>query len=589
MPTRAGRRAGSTRQAVAIVAAVGALVSVAGCGGAARHLTQIHLETVTQPGHAAAPDAARILLAGASRVVLAATEDGVTVLAAEDSGRLRWRREVARGHAKPAAASATQLWLPQDLDAAGGRQALLGVDVASGGVRWRVPLPGRAAVVLALAPYVAVQSEAQVLLIHATTGTVDARWRLPGARLIGAGGGSWLWLHRAVPGAGTLFGLDITRVRCAKPGCEPTPQWQRAFANVPQQTGSTLCGVPLPRLRSCVDGRTGKRLWLDYAALLPVMEAGPAGLIANGHDGWGDPFIAAVKPGDLSLRWQRRFGDTASRVSQNPDAITAWTAAGLSVARAVDGRALTQFPIPPKLVRDAAATTTALTWLIGRGHSLSIGHDRIGLGPVQAPRQPTATPPWLRPGVVLHYVEVRFERRDPRTGGLIGAQPPRQVQVRIAKLAKDITLQISADGQQTRVLTVPREAPSELVALLPTHATAARSATRAATRTRTQGSPIHLGLRALNSAQRGGHISLQASDPGAVFAGFSLHRVGYVGRGKNHPTPRDLRAIRLRSVAGSSAGAHHYLIAPWGKLPLVLRIDGPRRLLLLTAVVSNTP
>ena len=598
MRTRAGPDTGRLAKLVGparhlvVVAFVAALLSAVGCGGAAQHLTQMHIETATQPGQAAKPSAARILLAGASRLVLATTEDGVTVLAANGTGRLQWRRDVARGHTKPAAASATQLWLPQDIDAAGGPQALLGLDVASGVVRWRVPLRGRATGVFALPPYVAVQSEptgqseAEVLLIHATTGTVDARWRVPGARLIGAGGGSWLWLHRAAPGAGTLFGIDITRVRCAKPGCVPAPQWQRAFASVPQQTDTTLCGVPLPRLRSCVDGRTGKRLWLDYAALLPLMEAGPAGLIASGHDGWGVPFIAALTPRDLSLRWRRRYGATASRITQQATTITAWTAAGLNVARSADGRALTQLPVPPQQVRDVAATTTALTWLFGRGHSLSIGHDRIGVGPTQAPRQPTATPPWLRPGVVLHYVEVRFERRDPQTGGLIGAQPPRQVQVRIVTLAKEISLEISADGQQTRALTVPRDAPSELIALLPKQ-TAAPGLP--ATRKATKGSPIHLGLRALNAAQQGGHISLQASDPGAVFAGFSLHRIGYVGRGKNHPTPRDLRAIRLRSVAGSSAGAHHYLIAPWAKLPLVLRIDGPKRLLLLTAVVSNTP
>jgi len=248
------------------------------------------------------------------------------------------------------------------------------------------------------------------------------------------------------------------------------------------------------------------------------------------------------------------------------------------VLRPQDGRTLGQLALPPELVRSAATTPHAITWLFGSPSALSVGHAALAIQPAERPRPVAASPPWLRPGVVLHYVEVRFDHRDAQTGGLMGALPPREVDVTILQLDPQVILQISGTHLKPRRVRVPREHPTELSSLFRGDAKPAKDS-----------SPIHLDLAALEATKQGAQLSLQPGDPGVTYAGSRLHRVGYVAQGKQAPTPRDLRAIRLRSIAPLGPNAHHYLVAPWAQLPIVLRVDGPKHLLLLTAVIANTP
>lgn len=551
---------------------------IAGCGGQPQHLTQIRLglggpstagiarSGLKRPGQEPA-----ILVLGARRFITSTVADGTDLIAANSAGRVLWRQHVDGTQTGELGGAGNLIWLPQR---EGSTAHLIAIDPASGERLWRAKLPAPAITTAWLAPYVVVQAGEHLLLLHKAGGARDAMWRVGG--LVGVGASSWLWFHDK----GKLSGIDLSRVRCAKAGCSPTRQWTTPFAQRPEVVSGALCGMSLPRVRSCVDGRTGKRHWLDYGALVPTLSPGRAGLMAHGHDGWGRPYVARLSPADLGLRWRVRTRATVRRISHDAGIITAWADNSLTVARSKDGRVLGHMPAPTRYIRTAAASQGALTWIFGAGLSASVGHEQLGMQASPPPRPPSASPSWLRAGVVLHYVDVRFERRDVRTGGLVGAQAPRQVRVRIEKLGKNVTLRISSPGSKSRRVTVSRETPTGLSALLPEPATAT---------TAKGASPIHVGLANLQSTQAGAHISLLAEDPGVTFAGFALHRIGYIGRGRQQPIPRDLRAMRLRSVAGPTTGAHHYLVAPWSTLPVVLRVDGAQRLLLLTAVVANTP
>ncbi|MCO4761337.1 MAG: PQQ-binding-like beta-propeller repeat protein [Myxococcales bacterium] len=573
-----------------------ALSLLVGCG-APQHVTTLSFNA---PADVTAriklpPPHGRVLSAGKTVVVATSGNDTVTLAATHGNGRVRWQERFGGGQLIQLVAAGSQLLLPTRSDP----PALLSIDTASGKVRWQVELPEAATKVAHIAPYVAVQAGDQVLLIHGTSGTVDARWTFTDARLIGAGAPSWLWLYRHSPGAGEVLAIDIRRVRCAKAGCTPKVSWRTPFQRMPEVVSGHLCGPPLPRLTSCVDGRTGQRLWLDYSALLPTLVAGSQGLFAKGHDAWGHRYVAALSAQARRLVWRAHTSPGQATLRPRNGHLQLLQPERLSVFRGNDGKLVGALAMPTAKLVDAVATGKVLTWLFGSAGTLSPGRDALPPNepPNRRPQHAGKLPPWLKKGVVLHYVEVHFTRRDRLTGGLVGAKPPTHIRVRLTQLdAKKIGFSVQSQGHKEREVTVSRDVPTELVALLPRAATPTQQQQQhrptvsvplggkpLANKNKPARSGIHISEATLTALTRGDHVALTAEDPGSTRVGTGLHRVGYVGRNRTQPQPRDILAMVIR---GNDA-RRRYLVAPWPSLPLVLRVDGAHRLLLLTAIVSD--
>ncbi len=613
-----------------------------------------------QLGRAGVTRAADVRWASQHRVVVTRADDDTTVVAIDPRGFVAWRQRWpdAMAHAvtprrvwvaptRATSAARASARIPGRVATAGAKASekagatanekasapsapestatLRALGVRTGTTERSVPLPSRALALRHVAPYVVVHCPGRVLLVHERTGTVDSSWVPPRGSLVDVDrgpGGLWLWFHSA--DEGHLSAVAVADVRCSGGACRPKPRWRRAFLAKPASAGRLLCGQALPRVTGCVSATTGETAWLDYGALTPWRIATTGGLLTWGRDERAAPYLASVDPGTRSLRWRRPLAGVR-RVVHRGDTAAVWTAEGVHLLALATGASLGQIPAPPAHVSAVATAGREVIWLLGRTPPWTLASQPLTPAAADPTADPTAAqrpkgrrrpglsqaPPWLRPGLTLHYLEVHFASRDPRTGGLVGARPATRWRVTVRALDPRSDVDVTPHGGRGVRRKCPAGGPRALVsfqawaskrqvarpetsgsaeaAAAPEGGTQPAPAPAAAPsgtgrRFVRSGSAFQIGAADLHALGAGGHAALEpgGSALGVRLDGAALHRFGFVAPGKTQPAPRDVAAWVLRDEGSQ----RRYLVAPWAKLPVVVRVDSPTRLLLLTAVVA---